>query len=136
MTIDDNNYVEAALETLKDQIDDIHDLMQAIWKAHLFGSSSGDMNELASLLITARDTVEIFQNYDGTYDRIERWCWGRHPGRYEVQCRLCEVQQLCWEETASRETRAFTLWALWPFNRLRRLSEHSKSGIGPLNKQS
>ncbi len=57
------------------------------------------MDKVDQLLRTVSDSVEIFQNYDGQYDRIGRQCFGGHPWRYEVQCRLCEVQRLCCEET-------------------------------------
>ncbi|MGO9572527.1 MAG: hypothetical protein ACLP5H_33845 [Desulfomonilaceae bacterium] len=103
MSIDINDYIDFALAGIIEQIDEVHRLGNTLRDASLDRSAFSDaMNKLEQLLRTVSDSVEIFQNYDGTYDRICRWCWGHHPGCYEVQCRLCEVQRLCSEETACR----------------------------------
>jgi hypothetical protein len=101
MSIDENNYIEAALEGIIEQIDEVHRHGNALWEAYSSGSSafSDAMNKLEQQLRTVSDSVEIFQNYSGRYDRIGRPCFGGHPWTYEVQCRLCEVQRLCCEET-------------------------------------
>ncbi|MGO9567856.1 MAG: hypothetical protein ACLP5H_09975 [Desulfomonilaceae bacterium] len=107
MSIDINDYIEFALVGIIEQIGEVYRQANTLWEAH--GSDfDGAMNELEKLLRTVSDSVEIFQNYDGTYDRICRWCWGDHPGCYEVQCRLCTVQRLCSEETARREVEGKT----------------------------
>ena len=87
---------------MKEQIQDARDLVKEIYQAYPGSAFRGDMDKLAELLKTAGDSVEIFQNYEGRDDRIERQCWGNHPGRDEVQCRLCKIQWLCCEETAYR----------------------------------
>ncbi len=104
MSIDENNYIQAALEGIIEQIDEVHRHGNALWEAYSSGRSafSDAMTKLEQLLRTVSDSVEIFQNYSGQYDRIGRQCCGDHPGCYEVQCRLCEVQRLCSEETALR----------------------------------
>jgi len=109
MSIDINDYIEFALVCIIEQIDEVHCLGNTLREPSLDRSAFSDaMNKLEQLLRTVSDSVEIFQNYDGTYDRICRWCWGHHPGCYEVQCRLCEVQRLCSEETARREVEGKT----------------------------
>jgi hypothetical protein len=104
MSIDDNDYIEAALVVITEQIEDANRLTQQIWEA--YGRSENieaDLDKLEKLVRTACDSLEIFNNYNGQYDRICKWCWGEHPGCYEVQCRLCDVQRLCVEETRKRE---------------------------------
>ncbi len=102
MSIDINDYIESALHDIIEQIGEVYRQANTLWEAH--GSDfDGAMNELEKLLRTVSDSVEIFQNYDGQYDRVQRQCFGDHPGCYEVQCRLCEVQRLCSEETALRK---------------------------------
>jgi len=102
MSIDVNNYVEAALVGIKEQIDEAHDFMSRIWEAGPMSASCQSMEQLERLLWTACDSLEIFNNYDGSYDRFVRHCWGNHPADYEVQCRLCKVQRLCFQETSNR----------------------------------
>jgi hypothetical protein len=107
MSIDINDYIVGALEGIIEQVDEVHRHSETLREAYcqdhrLFQEA---MNKLEQLVRTVSDSVEIFQNYDGQYDRIARCCFGEHPGRYEVQCRLCEVQRLCSENTASGESR-------------------------------
>lgn len=106
MSIDINNYIDEALSRIKEQIDELCQHMPKVLEAYgVHGDRitfSEAMDELERLLRTASDSVEIFQNYDGHYDRIDRPCWGHRPGWYEVQCRLCKVQRLCAEETERR----------------------------------
>jgi len=101
MSIDINDYIEGALEGIIEQINEVHEHSKTLWEAYGAGRSPflEAMGKLELLLRTVSDSVEIFQNYDGEYDRIGRQCFGGHPWRYEVQCRLCEVQRLCCEET-------------------------------------
>lgn len=101
MSIDINNYIEAALDGIIGQVDELHQHSKTLWEAYIQGRSafSDATDKLEQLLKTVSDSVEIFQNYDSQYDRISRQCFGGHPWRYEVQCRLCEVQRLCCEET-------------------------------------
>jgi len=101
MSIDSNDFVETALDGIKEQIGELPEQMNEVLKAYHDNSPSTEsIDTLEKLLSTASDSVEILQNYNGRYDRIARRCWGDHPGCYEVQCRLCEVQRLCSEETA------------------------------------
>ncbi len=102
MSIDVNTFIKVALEAMKEHMQEANNLVSEICDAYPYAAYKCDMDKLAEMLRVASDSVEIFQNYDGQYDRIGRWCWGNHPGRYEVQCRLCEVQRLCSEETACR----------------------------------
>jgi len=103
MSIDENDYIEGALHNIIDQIGEVYQHAKTLWDT--YGSDfDGAMDKLEKLLRTVSDSVEIFQNYDGRYDRIDRWCFGEHPGRYNVQCRLCEVQRLCAEGTKSDAT--------------------------------
>jgi hypothetical protein len=101
MSIDINDYIEAALEGIAEQIGTVSRLISKILPDGP-GYSQSDMDQLEENLRTASDSVEILQNYNGEYDRLARRCWGDHPGCYEVQCRLCEIQRLCAEETARR----------------------------------
>jgi|GEM_PF-5774092 len=101
MSIDSNDFVATALDVIEEQIDKVHDQMIEVSKAYHDNSPSTEtIDTLEKLLRTASDSVEILQNYNGRYDRIARGCWGDHPGCYEVQCRLCEVQRLCSEDPA------------------------------------
>jgi hypothetical protein len=102
MSVDINDYIDAALVGIKEQLDEAQSLMNKILGPYEDNAFDRDMDELEKLVRTVCDSVEIFNNYDGVYDRISRQCWGNHPGCYEVQCRLCKVQSLCSEETASR----------------------------------
>jgi|SRR5208283_613225 len=131
MTIEIENYISAALEGIKDQIEEAHNLAIKIWEADLIRYSQDDMDKLEKLLRTASDSVEILQNYNGEYDRIDRWCFGERPGRYEVQCRLCQVQRLCCEETANRRSRFSTLRSVWTstLKLLRRKADRPKDGL-------
>ncbi|MGO9567833.1 MAG: hypothetical protein ACLP5H_09860 [Desulfomonilaceae bacterium] len=101
MSIDINDYIESALHDIIEKIGEVYRQANTLWEAH-GADFDGAMNELEKLLRTVSDSVEIFQNYNGQYDRVQRQCFGDHPGFYEVQCRLCEVQPLCSEETARR----------------------------------
>ncbi len=116
MSIDINNYIEGALVGIKEQLNEIHHHGKTLWEANDSAGRpafSEAMDKLEQLLRTASDSVEIFQNYNGQYDRIGRWCFGEHPGCYEVQCRLCEVQRLCSEKTASGKRRFSKLLSVW-----------------------
>jgi hypothetical protein len=105
MSIDVNDYIQAALSDIGEQINEVHDHMPKVLKAYWGGTAfSETMEQLEQLLRSVSDSVEIFQNYNGQYDRVNRHCWGDHPCCYEVQCRLCAVQRLCSEETAKRNT--------------------------------
>jgi hypothetical protein len=97
-----NTYIDATIGDIKKQIQEANDLISEIDRACPHPAFDGDMDKLAELLRIASDSVDIFQGYGGTftYDRIWRWCRGHHPGRYEAQCSLCEIQRLCSEETA------------------------------------
>ncbi len=121
MSIDENSYIEAALDGIIEQIDEVHHHGNALWEAYRSGRSafSDAMNKLEPLVRTVCDSVEIFQNYSGQYDRIARQCWGDHSGCYEVQCRLCEVQRLCSEETAQRNLNKEGLPTCFKMNPLR-----------------
>jgi hypothetical protein len=101
MSIDVNNYIEAALDGIREQIDEVNNSLRKILQDGP-GYSQSDMDRLAELVTTVSDSVEILQHYNGQCDRIERRCWCDHPGCYEVQCRLCKVQRLCAEETDRR----------------------------------
>jgi len=107
MTIDINNYIDAALKGIEDQIEEIHTHLPKFLEAY-YGvhgdriTFSKALDKLEQLLRTASDSVEIFQNYNGQYDRVSRHCWGDHPVWYDVQCRLCTVERLCAEETGRR----------------------------------
>jgi hypothetical protein len=101
MSIDINNYIEAALEDMKDEMENANRVMRKIWESPWSNEIDGDLEKLEELLRSACDSVEIFNNYNGYYDRVNRMCWG--PGCYEVQCRLCEVQRSCADETEKRK---------------------------------
>jgi hypothetical protein len=106
MSIDENSYIEGALATIIEQVNELHQHANKLWKAYESGRSafSEAMDRLERMLRTVDDSVEIFQNYDGQHDRVVRRCFGDHPGRYHVQCRLCELQRRCAEETKSDGT--------------------------------
>jgi len=103
MTIDINDYMDAALSGLKEQIDEAYDFMPEVIGRRPEPDFENRLAHLTTLVRTAADSMEILENYNGEYDRIGRWCFGSHPGRYDVQCRLCEVQRLCSEETSKHE---------------------------------
>jgi hypothetical protein len=106
MSIDVNDYIDVALFHINEQIEKLCQHMPKVLDAYgVHGDRitfSEAMDELERLLRASSDSVEIFQNYGGHFDRIERQCWGHRPGWYEVQCRLCNVQRLCSEETMRR----------------------------------
>lgn len=102
MSVDINDYIDAALNAIREQINAANQLMNRIWQNDGYDTEDGGMEQLKKLIRTASDSIEIYNNYNGVYDRRSRWCWGDYPGRYEVQCRLCEVQRLCAEETTWR----------------------------------
>lgn len=99
MSVDFNLIIETGYKDLMEQIEDLHDFIRKIWKNDPCKASGEDVRKLEEMLRGACDTLEIINSYDFTYDRLRRHCYGWHPGRYQVECRLCDVQRLCAEES-------------------------------------
>jgi hypothetical protein len=98
MSIDFNNSLESAFYNLKNTIAEAYELVSKIWDEDPCRAHVENRNQLEALLREACLRIEILNSYNFTYDRFERHCYGYHPGRYEVQCKLCEVEQSCAEK--------------------------------------
>ncbi len=81
MSTDINDYIETALWTIKEQIEEVCKGMQEAMEGYCQDSSAfaGAMNRLEKLLRTAGDSVEIFQNYNGQYRSNFTLVLGRSP---------------------------------------------------------
>jgi hypothetical protein len=98
MSVDFNMYVEVAFKGLKEKIGEANDVVRQIWKGDPCRAHTDARNRLEELLRDACLRIEILNSYDFDYDRIKRHCYGWHPARYQVQCKLCGVERLCFEK--------------------------------------
>ncbi len=98
MSVDFNNSLESAFYNLKHTIGEAYELVSQIWAQDPCRAHVEKRNKLEAVLRDAYLSMEVLNSYDFKYDRFERHCYGYHPGRYEVQCKLCEVEQSCSKE--------------------------------------
>jgi hypothetical protein len=101
MSIDFNNYLEAAFHNLKETIAEAHKLVCKIWEEDPCRAHEENRNELEVLLNRAAFAIELMNSYDFMHDRFERLCYGWHPGRYSVQCKLCGIERSCYESATT-----------------------------------
>jgi hypothetical protein len=102
MSVDFNNSQETAFYLLKNKIAEANELICKIWDEDPCRAHVDERNKLEAVLRVAYLSIEILNSYDFTYDRFTQHCHGYHPGTYEVQCKLCTVEQSCSKEAIAK----------------------------------
>ncbi|MGO9122876.1 MAG: hypothetical protein ACLQPD_35305 [Desulfomonilaceae bacterium] len=102
MSVDFNNSLESAFEMLMNQIAEAYELVRKIWFGDPCRAHEENRNKLEATLRDAYLAIEILNSYDWKYDRFQQHCYGYHPGRYEIQCQLCDVEQSCSKESIAK----------------------------------